>query len=139
MLRSTGPSPAWDASSAPGCSANSATTRTATRAPGPQELRRHLPANPCLGKKKTVTARFIHNDRLIDALMAQAFSALNVSPGARAFYDDLRARGIEHNDALRRVANRLVGILHGCLKTRTLYDEQPPGPTAKPRRLSQTT
>ena len=22
-----------------------------------------------------------------------------------------------------RVANRLVGILHGCLKTRTLYDE----------------
>ena len=35
MLRSTGPSPAWDASSAPGCSANSATTRTATRAPGP--------------------------------------------------------------------------------------------------------
>ena len=75
------------------------------------------------GKKKTVTARYIHNDRLIDALMAQAFSALNVSPGARALYDDLRNRGIEHDDALRRVANRLVGILHGCLKTRTLYDE----------------
>jgi hypothetical protein len=48
---------------------------------------------------------------------------LNASPGARTLYDDLRARGIEHNDALRRVANRLVGILHGCLKTRTLYDE----------------
>jgi hypothetical protein len=70
-----------------------------------------------------VMARFIHNDRLIDALMAQAFAALNASPGARAFYDDLRARGIDHNDALRRLANRLVGILHGCLKTRTLYDE----------------
>jgi len=28
-----------------------------------------------------------------------------------------------HNDALRRLASRLVGILHGCLKTRTLYDE----------------
>jgi hypothetical protein len=55
--------------------------------------------------------------------MAQAFSALKASPGARAFYDDLRAHGIEHNDALRRLANRLVGILHGCLKTRTLYDE----------------
>ena len=81
------------------------------------------PLTRASGKKKTVTARFIHNDRLIDALMAQAFSALNVSPGARAFYDDLRARGIEHNDALRRVANRLVGILHGCLKTRTLYNE----------------
>jgi len=81
------------------------------------------PLTRASGKKKTVTARFIHNDRLIDALMAQAFSALNVSPGARALYDDLRARGIEHNDALRRVANRLVGILHGCLRTRTLYDE----------------
>jgi hypothetical protein len=34
-----------------------------------------------------------------------------------------QAEGIEHNDALRRLVNRLVGILHGCLKTRTLYDE----------------
>jgi len=81
------------------------------------------PLTRASGKKKIVTARFIHNDRLIDALMAQAFSALNTSPGARALYDNLRGRGIEHNDALRRVANRLVGILHGCLKTRTLYDE----------------
>jgi hypothetical protein len=55
--------------------------------------------------------------------MAQAFTALNTSPGARAYYDTLRARGIEHNDALRRLASRLAGILHGCLKTRTLYDE----------------
>jgi hypothetical protein len=68
-------------------------------------------------------ARFVHNDRLVDALNAQAFASLNASPGARAYYDELRARGTEHNDALRRLANRLVGILHGCLKTRTLYDE----------------
>jgi transposase len=81
------------------------------------------PITRASGKKKIVLARFIHNDRLIDALMAQAFAALNASPGARAFYDDLRTRGIEHNDALRRLANRLVGILHGCLKTRTRYDE----------------
>jgi hypothetical protein len=54
---------------------------------------------------------------------AHASSGALASPGARALYDDLRARGIEHNDALRRLANRLVGILHGCLKTRTLYDE----------------
>jgi len=81
------------------------------------------PVTRASGKKKVVAARFIHNDRLVDALNAQAFAALNASPGARAFYDELRARGIEHNDALRRLANRLVGILHGCLKTRTLYDE----------------
>ena len=81
------------------------------------------PITRASGKKKLVAARWIHNDRLIDALMTWAFTALNASPGARAYYDELRAQGLEHNDALRRVANRLVGILHGCLKTRTLYDE----------------
>ena len=81
------------------------------------------PITRASGKKKIVAARYIHNDRLIDALMAQAFAALNASSGARAYYDELRARGLEHNDALRRLANRLVGILHGCLKTRTRYNE----------------
>jgi hypothetical protein len=68
-------------------------------------------------------ARFVHNDRLIDALMTQAFSALQKSPGARAYYDRQRARGASHNATLRQLANRLVGILHGCLKTGTPYDE----------------
>jgi hypothetical protein len=81
------------------------------------------PLTRASGKKKTVTARYVHNDRLVDALHAQAFAALNASPGARAFYDQQRTAGHAHNDALRRLANRLVGILHGCLKTRTLYDE----------------
>jgi len=81
------------------------------------------PITRASGKKKVVAARFIHNDRLVDALRAQAFAALTASPGARAFYDAQRAKGLEHNDALRRLANRLVGILHGCLKTRTLYNE----------------
>jgi transposase len=75
------------------------------------------------GKKKTVLARYVHNDRLVDALGVQAFAALNASPGARAYYDQLRAREISHYAVLRQLANRLVGILHGCLKTRTLYDE----------------
>jgi transposase len=81
------------------------------------------PITRASGKKKVVAARWIHNDRLLDALMSWAFAALNASPGARAFYDEQRAKGLEHNDALRRLANRLTGILHGCLKTRTLYDE----------------
>jgi transposase len=81
------------------------------------------PITRACGKKKLVAARFIHNDRLIDALMTWAFASLNASPGARAFYDGQRAKGREHNDALRRLANRLAGILHGCLKTRTRYDE----------------
>ncbi len=81
------------------------------------------PITRASGKKKTVAARFIRNDRLTDALMAQAFAAISTSPGARALYDAERARETEHNPALRKVANRLVGIQHGCLKTRTLYDE----------------
>ena len=81
------------------------------------------PITRASGKKKTVHARFVHNDRLIDALMSQAQSALQASPGARAYYDMQRARGLDHNPALRQLANRLVGILHGCLKTRTLYNE----------------
>ena len=47
------------------------------------------------GKKKVVAARFIRNDRLTGALMAQALSALGSSPGARALYDAERARGTE--------------------------------------------
>jgi Transposase/Transposase IS116/IS110/IS902 family len=75
------------------------------------------------GKKKTVHARYIRNRHLIDALHAQALSALSASPGARAFYDELRGREIGHDDALRRVATRLTGILHGCLKHGRDYDE----------------
>jgi transposase len=75
------------------------------------------------GKKKTVLARYVHNDRLLDALGAQAFAALSTSPGARAYYDRQRARGVGHRPALRQLGNRLVGLLHGCLKTATVYDE----------------
>ena len=81
------------------------------------------PITRASGKKKVVAARFVRNNRLIDALMAWAFTSMLASPGARAFYDEQRAKGFEHNDALRRLASRLVGILHGCLKSRTLYDE----------------
>jgi len=60
------------------------------------------PITRASGKKKAVLARFVHNDRLIDALMTQAFAALKASPGARAYYDRHRARGASHNAALRR-------------------------------------
>lgn len=81
------------------------------------------PLTVASGRKHTVRARHVHNDRLLDALLLQAFVAMRVSPGARAYYQHQRARGSSHNAALRQLANRLVGILHGCLKTRTTYDE----------------
>ena len=82
------------------------------------------PITRASGKKKIVLARYVHNDRLLDALGLQAFAALKASPGARAYYDQQRARGIGHRAALRQLGNRLVGILHGCLKTGTAYDER---------------
>ncbi|HSA52251.1 MAG TPA: IS110 family transposase, partial [Yinghuangia sp.] len=51
------------------------------------------------------------------------FCALRNSPGARRYYDRQRARNLDYNPALRQLGNRLVGILHGCLKTRTPYNE----------------
>ena len=81
------------------------------------------PITRASGKSHTVQARYIRNNRLADALQRQAFAALRASPGARHYYDKQRARESGYNPALRQVGNRLVGILHGCLKTRTLYDE----------------
>jgi hypothetical protein len=105
-------------------------TPPATLVPEPAKT---TPAPPPItrqsGKKKTVHARHAHNDRLLDALSCQAQSALNASPGARAYYDQQRHRGASHSAALRQLANRLVGILHGCLKTRTRYDEATAWPT----------
>jgi transposase len=88
------------------------------------------PITRASGRSKAVLARFVRNDRLADALQSQAFSALTASPGARAYYDRQRARGLGHNPALRQLSNRLVGILHGCLKTRTRYDEATAWPGA---------
>lgn len=82
------------------------------------------PITRASGKKLVVMARYARNDRLGDATQKWAFSALTASPGARAYYDELRVRGKGHQAALRQLANRLVGILHGCLKTKTCYDEK---------------
>ncbi len=81
------------------------------------------PVTRASGKSHTVQARYVRNNRLADALQSQAFCALRASPGARRYYDKQRARELGYNPALRQLGNRLVGILHGCLKTRTHYDE----------------
>ncbi len=62
-------------------------------------------------------ARYARNRRLGDALQQWAFCSLRGSPGDTVYYRQLRARNIGHHAALRQLANRLVGILHGCLKT----------------------
>jgi transposase len=81
------------------------------------------PITRASGNSRIVAARWVRNNRLHDPLIRWAFCSISASPGARAFYDQRRARGDTHNQALRALANRLVGILHGCLRTRTSYNE----------------
>ena len=81
------------------------------------------PLTVASGKKRAVLARHVRNRRLYDAIDQWALGAINNSPGARAFYDQHRAAGDLHHQALRALGNRLVGILHGCLRHRTLYSE----------------
>jgi transposase len=81
------------------------------------------PITRASGKHQVVLARYARNRRLNDATYLWAFAALTASQGARAYYDAHRARGATHNRALRALANRLIGILHGCLRHHTPYHE----------------
>ena len=75
------------------------------------------------GTRRVVQTRVARNDRLADACQLWAFASLRGSPGAHRYYQQLRARGQSHQQALRGLANRLVGILHGCLRHRQPYRE----------------
>lgn len=88
------------------------------------------PITKASGTRRLALARFARNERLFDACFLWAFTSLTKSPGARRYYDLHRARGKTHNQALRTLANRLVGILHGCLKHGEAYGEHIawPGP-----------
>jgi transposase len=81
------------------------------------------PITRASGKQHVVLARHARNRRLADTCYLWAFAALTASPGARTYYDQRRLRGDTHNRALRALANRLVGILHGCLQHHTPYNE----------------
>ncbi|WP_030443551.1 IS110 family transposase [Actinoplanes subtropicus] len=81
------------------------------------------PITRASGNRRIVLARYARNRRLADAVHQWAFCAMRGSPGARAYYQQLRERGTGHQAALRQLGNRLVGILHGCLKTASAYDE----------------
>src|ERR1700736_5425020 len=82
------------------------------------------PITKTSGKSRVVLARLARNRRLADACHQWAFCALTGSAGARDYYHVLRQRGKTHHQALRALANRLVGILHGCLDHRQTYREE---------------
>lgn len=81
------------------------------------------PITRASGTRQVALARFVRNRRLADALDQWAFCSITTSPGARAYYDIQRAKGLSHHKALRALSNRLVGLLHGCLRHGAAYDE----------------
>jgi Transposase/Transposase IS116/IS110/IS902 family len=81
------------------------------------------PITRASGTRRIVLARYARNHRLADAIYLWAFAALNASPGARSCYDQRRAAGDTHHQALRALGDRLAGILHGCLAHHATYDE----------------
>ena len=81
------------------------------------------PITRASGTQEVVLARYARNRRLGDAAPAMGVLLAARLTRRPRLLPPLRARKIGHHAALRQLANRLVGILHGCLKTRTLYDE----------------
>ncbi|HZC39556.1 MAG TPA: IS110 family transposase [Streptosporangiaceae bacterium] len=93
------------------------------------------PITRASGTRQAVLARHARNKRLADAIYLWAFTAITASPGARTYYDQHRAAGDTHHQALRALGNRLAGILHGCLASNTPYSEH----IAWAHRVSQQT
>lgn len=82
------------------------------------------PITVASGRSHSVRRRFARNQHLADTLDRWALYSLGKSPGAKAYYDQLRARhGDSHRRALAGLANRWVGILDHCLRSRCTYDE----------------
>ena len=94
------------------------------------------PITRASGRSQVVLARVARNRRLADACERWAFCSLTQSAGARSYYDALRARGKTHRQTLRQLANRWVGILHGCLAARQPYQEAIAWPAARQVPLS---
>lgn len=66
--------------------------------------------------------RYACKRRLRQALFHWARTSIQSDGAARAYYEQLRARGHEYARALRSVADRWLRILIGMLKSGTLYD-----------------
>ena len=110
--------------SAPGCSASSGDDPN--RYADTKSRRNYAGTSPITrasGTKRAVLARHVRNRRLYDAIDQWAFCSITRSQGCRGFYDQRRAKGDLHHQALRALGNRLVRILHGCLKHHIKYNE----------------
>jgi transposase len=81
----------------------------------------NAPRTVASGKSLRVAIRQARNDRLADAYYQAAFVCLTRSVEGNAYYRRLRASGKSHSHALRALANKLAGVLDGCLRRRQIY------------------
>jgi transposase len=81
------------------------------------------PITRASGKRRYVGRRFVKNNRLNHVGHLWAFAFLGGSSGADAHYRRRRAEGDWHMQALRHLFNRMLGQLHHCLQSRSLFDE----------------
>jgi hypothetical protein len=97
---------------------------------GPQGLCRHRADHPRLRAAAGGVGQGGRESAAEHRLPSVGVCGLDRLGGCSRCYDVHRARGASHHQALRALANRLVGILHGCLRHRRPYDEQLAWPTA---------
>src|SRR5207247_6369944 len=81
------------------------------------------PITRASGTSRVVIARLVRNKRLFDTCWQWALCALTASSGARAYFDAHNPGPHTGKTARRKLANKLVGILHGCLASQTSYAE----------------
>ena len=87
------------------------------------------PLTVASGKKRAVLARHVRNRRLYNAIDQWAFAALRTSPGARALYDQHRAAGDTHHQALRAAATASWASCTAAYATTAPTTNTPPGHT----------
>ena len=73
------------------------------------------------GKKKAVLMRYAFNHQLGNAVFYWAKGASRLDPQLRARYQTLRARGIAHAAAIRRIGDHLLNVLCALLKKKQLF------------------
>jgi transposase len=80
------------------------------------------PVTKASGKRRFVSMRYACSTRLRAACYHWARTAMQTDRHARRHYTILRQAGHTHPRALRGVADRLMAVLIGMLKSGTLYD-----------------
>lgn len=76
------------------------------------------------GKKKVVLMRYACNQRLRNAMHYWAGGSMQYDLRSKQMYQDMRDRGLNHNRALRGIADRLLEMIISMLRHRAMYDPQ---------------